>query len=304
MLSNRESQARQYGLVQRALELGWRRDRIRTIDSDLERSAATQGTRKGCDELCRLLSLDQVGGVFGIEVSRWARNTVEWFQLLDLCRVHEAALIEDASVYWPQRSDEELVPGFQGTLSAADLSVQRTRMEGGRRNKALRGALHWRVAAAFERRGETIHKHPDQRVRGAIVAVFAAFHEAGTARPAAVLLREREIELPVRNPSTGEILWRPATYARVLRVLKNLAMGGAYACHFLRGRERGTLLRPVEEQWGILQPGHHEGYLSWQQWLDVQEQLARNHSHPRGARGPARVRPALLQGLVACGPCG
>ena len=112
MLSNRESQARQYGLVQRALELGWRRDRIRTIDSDLERSAATQGTRGGCDELCRLLSLDQVGGVFGIEVSRWARNTVEWFQLLDLCRVHEAALIEDASVYWPQRSDEELVPGF------------------------------------------------------------------------------------------------------------------------------------------------------------------------------------------------
>ncbi len=112
VLHNRESQARQYGLVQRALDLGWRRDRIRTIDSDLGRSAATQGTREGFDELCRLLSLDQVGGVFGIEVSRLARNTVEWFQLLDLCRVHEAALIEDANVYLPQRSDDELVLGF------------------------------------------------------------------------------------------------------------------------------------------------------------------------------------------------
>ncbi len=304
VLNNRESQARQYGLVQRALDLGWRRDRIRTIDSDLGRSAATQGTRSGFDELCRLLSLDQVGGVFGIEVSRLARNTVEWFQLLDLCRVHEAALIEDANVYLPQRSDDELVLGFKGTISAADLSVQRARMEGGRRNKALRGALYWRVAAAFERSGETIRKHPDQRVQGAIEAVFAAFHEAGTARQAAVLLREREIELPVRNHSTGEILWRPATYDRVLRVLKNPAMGGAYAYHFLRGRERSTPLRPVEEQWEILQPGHHEGYLSWQQWLEVQEQLARNHSYPQGARGPAREGPALLQGLVVCGHCG
>ena len=34
VLTNRESQARQYGLVERAVEMGWRRDRVRTIDSD------------------------------------------------------------------------------------------------------------------------------------------------------------------------------------------------------------------------------------------------------------------------------
>ena len=51
VLGNRESQARQYGLVERALEMGWRRARIRTIDSDQGRSAATQGTRGGFDEL-------------------------------------------------------------------------------------------------------------------------------------------------------------------------------------------------------------------------------------------------------------
>ena len=304
VLGNRESQARQYGLVQRAVEMGWRRDRIRTIDSDQGRSAATQGTRGGFDELCRLVSLNQVGGVFGIEVSRLARNTVEWFQLLDLCRVHEAAIVEDGHVCLPQRADDELVLGFKGTMSAADLSVHRARMEGGRRNKALRGALYWRVAAAFERSGETIRKHPDQRVQGAILAVFAAFREAGTARQAAMLLRERDIELPVRDHSAGVILWRPASYARVLRVLKNPAMGGAYAYRFLRGRDRSTPLRPVEEQWEILQPEHHEGYLGWREWLEVQEQLARNHSHPRGSRGAAREGPALLQGLAVCGHCG
>ena len=87
---NRESGRRQYGLVERAVEMGWARDRIRTIDGDQGQGAgaAAKGTRSGFDELCRLLALDQVGGVFGIEVSRLARNTVEWFQLLDLCRMH------------------------------------------------------------------------------------------------------------------------------------------------------------------------------------------------------------------------
>ena len=306
VLRNRESTARQYGLAERAVEMGWARDRIRTIDADLGKSAAgaAKGTRGGYEELCRLLALDQVGCIFGIEVSRLARNTVEWFQLLDLCRVHEVAIVEDRSVYLPSRGDDEMVLGFKGQLSASELSVHRARMEGGKRNKALRGALYFRVAAAFERSGETIRKHPDQRVRGATEAVFATFREAGSARQAAALLRERGVELPVRDHSAGVILWKPASYERVLRVLKNPAMGGAYAYRFLRGRDRGTPLRPVEEQWEFLQPGHHEGYVSWQRFLEVQEQLARNHLYPQGARGPAREGPALLQGLAVCGHCG
>ncbi len=213
VLGNRESRARQYGLAERAVEMGWSRDRIRTIDSDQGQSAGDKGkgTRGGFDELCRLLALDQVGALFGIEVSRLARNTVEWFQLLDLCRVHEVAVIEDSQGYLPSRDDDELVLGSKGTLSAAELSVLRARMEGGRRNKALRGALYWRVAAGFVRSGETVRKDPDQRVQGAIEAVFGTFREAGTARQAAALLRERGIELPVREHCEGVIRWQPAS---------------------------------------------------------------------------------------------
>ena len=78
---HRESTARQYALAERARELGWPEARIRTIDADLGHSAGehAKGTRTGFDELCRLLARDQVGGVFGIEISRLARNTVEWF---------------------------------------------------------------------------------------------------------------------------------------------------------------------------------------------------------------------------------
>jgi DNA invertase Pin-like site-specific DNA recombinase/predicted DNA-binding transcriptional regulator AlpA len=306
VLGNRESTARQYGLAERAVELGWQRERIQTMDSDLGQSAAqsAQGTRRGFDELCRLLALGQVGGVLGIEVSRLARNTVEWFQLLDLCRTHEVAIIEDSNVYLPSRDDDGLILGIQGTLSAAELSVLRARMAGGRRNKALRGALYWRVAAGFVRSGESIRKDPDQRVQSAVLAVFAAFRETGTARQAAALLRERGIELPVRDHSEEVLLWKPAEYSRTLRILQNPAMGGAYAYNFRRGRDRSTPLRAVEERWEILQPEHHEGCLGWQDWLEVQEQLASNHSHPQGTRGPAREGPALLQGVVVCGRCG
>ena len=301
-----ESTARQYGLADRARELGWSSDRIRTIDADLGRSAGdhNRGARAGFDELCRLLARDQVGGVFGIEISRLARNTIEWFQLLDLCRVHDVAIIEDSHVYLPSRDDDSLILGIKGTMSASELSILRARMEGGRRNKALRGALYWRVAAGLVREGDRIRKDPDQRVQSAILEVFRMFREAGSGRQTAARLRDMDMELPVRNHSSGTIEWQPASYERVLRILGNPAMGGAYAYGFRRGRPRDTQLRPVEEQWDVLLPERHEGYVSWQEWLDVKEQLARNHSHRDGSRNDARKGAALLQGLVVCGHCG
>ena len=109
-----ESTVRQYGLADRARELGWSSDRIRTVDADLGRSADdhNRGARTGFNELCRLLARNQVGGVFGIEISRLARNTIEWFQLLDLCRVHDVAIIEDSHVYLPSRDDDSLILGL------------------------------------------------------------------------------------------------------------------------------------------------------------------------------------------------
>ena len=81
-------------------------------------------------------------------------------------------------------------------------------------------------------------------------------------------------------------------------------MGGAYAYGLRRGRRRDTPLLAVEEQWEVLLPERHEGYVEWQEWLAIQEQLASNHSCRDGSRGPAREGPALLQGLVVCGHCG
>ena len=112
--ANRESAARQYALAERAQGFGWPGERVRTIDSDLGHSAGEKalGTRGGFQELCALIVHGRVGAVFGIEVSRLARNTIEWFQLLDLCRTHDVVLVEDDQVYAPGRDDDSLVLGL------------------------------------------------------------------------------------------------------------------------------------------------------------------------------------------------
>ena len=112
VLEHRESTERQYALEQRAREFGWPEDRIETVDGDLGMTGSVAGLRRGFDHLCRRISLGGVGAVFGIEVSRLARNTVEWFQLLDLCRRSNTVIVEDTHVYAPGRNDDDLVLGI------------------------------------------------------------------------------------------------------------------------------------------------------------------------------------------------
>ena len=110
--TNRESTQRQYALVQRAQEFGWPEGRIETIDGDLGMTGSVAGLRRGFHRLCRKIAMGDVGAVFGIEVSRLARNTLEWFQLLDLCSWGGTVIVEDAHVYAPGRNDDDLVLGI------------------------------------------------------------------------------------------------------------------------------------------------------------------------------------------------
>ena len=305
VLRNRESRERQYRLADRARELGWPEERILVIDSDLGKSAASQGTRSGFEQLCEQVSQGRIGAVFGIEVSRLARNTIEWFQLLDLCRVNDTVLVEDGQVYAPGREDDGLILGIKGTFSASELSVLRARMEGGRRSKAQRGELYASVACGFVREGDGIRKDPDLRVQAAVEAVFARFREGGSGLQATHLLREAGVRLPSRPHGADAVVWRDASYSRVMEILRNPAMGGAYAYGKARSayRDEGTLL-PPEERWRVLKPGRHEGYVSWPEWVEVQEALAANSTVRARKRSAAREGAALLQGLAVCGNCG
>ena len=73
---NVESTARQYALVERAIELGFAREQVVVIDEDLGISGSGMSERSGFARLAAEVALGHAGLVLGLEVSRLARNNV------------------------------------------------------------------------------------------------------------------------------------------------------------------------------------------------------------------------------------
>ena len=82
---HQESTRLQYGLADHAQALGWAQSQILVIDDDLGKSGASAEGRPGFQRLVTEVSLDHVGIVLGIEMSRLARSCRDWHQLLEVC---------------------------------------------------------------------------------------------------------------------------------------------------------------------------------------------------------------------------
>ena len=65
--------------------LGW--SEIEIIDDDLGCSAAGGTARPGFERMVAEVCLGKVGAVAAREVSRFARNSRDWQQLVEMCRV-------------------------------------------------------------------------------------------------------------------------------------------------------------------------------------------------------------------------
>ena len=87
---NLESQKLQYAMQDRLHQLGWKE--IEVIDEDLGRSAAGTQTRTGFERMVAEVCLGHVGAVAAREVSRFARNSREWQQLVEVCRIVDTVL--------------------------------------------------------------------------------------------------------------------------------------------------------------------------------------------------------------------
>jgi hypothetical protein len=81
VLHSRESQALQYAVRDRLVALGW--SEVDTVDDDLGRSAAGGVTRVGFERMVAEVCLGKVGAVAAREVSRFARNSRDWQQLIE-----------------------------------------------------------------------------------------------------------------------------------------------------------------------------------------------------------------------------
>ncbi|PYU85477.1 MAG: recombinase family protein [Acidobacteria bacterium] len=312
---NRESTARQYALVEKARELGWAKEQVIVIDEDLGVSGSGFAERSGFSRMTAEVALGHVGIVFGLEVSRMARNNADWYRLFDLCSITDTLVGDSDGLYHPALFNDRLVLGLKGIMAEAELHILRARLEGGIRNKAARGELRRGLPVGFvwgEQDGE-VRFHPDESVVGTIRTVFSKFTELGSVRKVWLWFRSEGLSFPLRSHMKSEIRWVAPSYHTIHQVLTNPVYAGAYAygkSHRERyvdnqGRLRKrTRLLPMPE-WPVLLPEHHPGYIDWATFQANQARIdANEHPQPHQAGGAVREGGALLQGLATCGKCG
>ncbi len=222
VLEHRESTRMQYQLKERAQELGWAEDRVVVIDDDLGKSAATAEGRVGFQRLIAEVTVDHVGIIFGIEMSRLARSCKDWYHLLDVCSVYGALIADLDGVYDPAQYNDRLLLGLKGTMSEAELHILKQRMNQGRLNKARRGELIFSLPIGYVRRpsGE-VTVDPDEQAQQVVRLIFQKFEELGTVGAVLSFFARNEILLPVRaraRERKGELEWQPHDPADVATV--------------------------------------------------------------------------------------
>jgi DNA invertase Pin-like site-specific DNA recombinase len=273
VMHNHESRRRQYGLVNRARQLGW--TNVEVIDDDLGRSGGGIA-RPGFERLLAAICETRVGSVLAIEASRLARNGRDWHTLIEVCGLVGTLIVDEDGIYDPRHPNDRVLLGMKGTMSELELSLFRQRSQEALKQKARRGALLLGIAAGYVKVGrDRIEKNPDHHVQEALQLVFSKFAEFHSVRQVLIWLRDEGIELPVKS-RRGEahgVIWRLPAFNTVHNILTNPIYAGAYVFGRTmsrvgvengRKRIRRGVHRPIAE-WDVLIKDHHEPYITWEE---------------------------------------
>jgi len=315
VLDHKESTARQYALADRAVALGWTRDRVTTIDDDLGKSGRSIEGRPGFQRLLAEVALDRVGLILGLEMSRLARCCKDWHQLLELCGRYRVLLADADGVYDPTEHSDRLLLGLHGVMNEAELHVLKQRMYQGKLNKARRGALLGLPPIGYIRvpAGEWAID-PDEQVQAVVRLIFDQFDREATMHGLLRYLVHHQVRIPVRvagGPSKGQLEWRRPNRASLQNLLRHPSYAGAYRFGHRPvdprkkqpGRPNtGRLIRRPEECLVFIRD-RLPAYITWDRFEANQTRLTANRQLPASPGAP-RNGPAVLAGLVRCGRCG
>lgn len=316
--NHQQSTERQYGLRDKALELGWPPEMIRILDGDLGVSGAQVTGRRDFQSLVADVSMRKVGAVFALEASRLARSCTDWHRLLELCAFTDTVIIDEDGFYNPADFNDQLLLGLKGTMSQAELHFLRARLLGGKLNKAQKGELKRLLPVGFvyDEQGRIV-LDADAEVRDAVRFLFGAFRQTGSAYGVVHKFSKEALRFPKRSYGgawNGKLIWGRLCEARARMALKNPAYAGVY----VHGRYQsvkeigpdGTFRSISREMpmasWTVMIRDHHEAYICWDEFLENQQILQRNRTNGQHSilGGPAREGLALVQGLLICGICG
>lgn len=316
--NNRESTERQYALKDRAELMGWRQHQITVLDNDLGVSGASTDGRKDFKILVADVSMGKVGAVFALEASRLSRSCTDWHRLLEICALTNTLIIDGDGCYNPSDFNDQLLLGLKGSMSQAELHFIKARMNGGKINKAKKGELRFQLPAGYcyDDASRIVMDH-DEQVRAAIYLFFKVFKEQGSAFSTSWYFIENNLQFPKRaygNNWKGKISWGKLTLSRAAAVLNNPSYAGVYG--YSRNHREKSLLpdgtirvkthKLPQSEWQVAIQDHHEGYITWDEYLENQKCLKKNQCNGIDTLlpGPVREGLALLHGLLLCAYCG
>jgi DNA invertase Pin-like site-specific DNA recombinase len=315
VLDHGESTRLQYGLVERAVALGWSASRVLVIDEDLGKSGSSTAGRAGFQRLVTEITMGHVGLVLGLEMSRLARSGADWYQLLELCALAGALLADADGVYDPVEYNDRLLLGLKGTMSEAELHLLKQRMLAGKQAKARRGELAIALPTGSVRRasGEAV-LDPDEQVQTVVRLIFSKFAELGTLHGVLRWLVDHGVELGMRlhaGRDKGELVWRRPNRMTLQNMLHSPVYAGIYAYgrrrvdprRQLPGRPSTGRVVRAEDEWLVAIPGLLPAYITVQQYHANRARLAANAARAE-TPGVVRAGSALLSGLARCGRCG
>ena len=150
-------------------------------------------------------------------------------------------------------------------------------------NKARRGELKQPlpVGLVYDARDRVV-LDPDQQVQGALRTFFQAYERTGTASATVKFFRQEGLFFPRRlrrGVRKGELVWGPLEHSRALQTLHNPRYSGTYVWgrHRVENiRRRKTPRRLPQEEWEVIIPDAHPGYISWQQYQRNVQRLREN----------------------------
>jgi DNA invertase Pin-like site-specific DNA recombinase len=315
VLDHQQSRERQYALAQYAVTLGWPSERVLVIDEDQGRSGRSTEHRTGFQRLLTEVTLDHVGIVLGLELSRLSRSSKDWYHLLEICGVFGTLLADQDGLYDPNDTNGRLILGLKGTMSEIELFTMRNRLERGKLHKAQQGNLVSRVPFGYVKLPTSeVALDPDEQVCTVVRLVFQKFEELGSFGRLYRYLKQNSIRLGTRirsGPQQGDLHWKPPSRSQLARMLHHPVYAGAYSY----GRRRtdakrtaaagGTVrMRAIPmDEWLVLKRDRYPAYITWDQFLANQRRLEQNRSRPSSTGAP-RNGEALLTGVLTCGTCG
>ena len=110
-------------------------DKIRSrAGHDLGKSGSSAEGRLGFQRLVSEVGLNHVGLILGVEMSRLARSSKDWHQLLEICALFGTLIADLDGIYDPSDYNDRLLLGLKGSFSEAELHLLKQRMMQGKRN--------------------------------------------------------------------------------------------------------------------------------------------------------------------------